>query len=84
MAGLEVRGLISKSRDPNDRRSFLVSITPDGQVLLDQIKRTHSKKMEAFMIGVSEPERRIFIRLLELNLNNLKTRAYLQLEDYIE
>ncbi len=81
---LEARGLVCKSRDLNDRRSFLVSITPEGESLLDKIKRTHTKHIEAFMIGVSEPERKIFIRLLEQYLNNMKTRAKQQLEGNIE
>jgi DNA-binding MarR family transcriptional regulator len=81
---LEVRGLVRRSRDPNDRRSFLVSITPEGQALLDKIKRAHTKQIESFMIGISASERKTFIRLLDQYLNNLKTRADQKLEDNIE
>ncbi len=81
---LELRGLISKSRDSNDRRSYLVSITPEGQSLLDQIKRTHTQQIEGFMLGISEKDRRNFIRLLEQYLRNLKTRFDQQMEDHIE
>ncbi len=81
---LEGRGLVRRSRDPNDRRSFLISITPEGQTLLDKIKRTHTKQIEAFLIEISASERKTFIRLLDQYLNHLKTRVDQNLEDCIE
>ena len=81
---LEARGLVRRSRDPKDGRSFLVAITPDGQALLDQIQRTYTKNVEAFMIGINASEREIFIRLLGQYLSNLKSRTGQKWGDCIE
>lgn len=81
---LEARGLVARSRDPNDGRSFLVAITADGQAILDQIQSVHTKKIEAFMIGINASEREIFIRLLGQYLNNLKTRVDQNWENCLE
>ena len=38
---LEKRGLVSRKRDEDDRRQFIVNLTPEGQQLLDELFPQH-------------------------------------------
>src|SRR6476646_3022173 len=38
LARLEYAGLVSRAADPEDRRSSLVSITPEGRALLEKLR----------------------------------------------
>lgn len=40
---LEQRGLIVRAVNPNDRRSFVLSLTADGQTLLDEADAAHEQ-----------------------------------------
>ncbi|MCQ4084087.1 MarR family transcriptional regulator [Streptomyces sp. RB6PN25] len=57
IAPLVSEGLIGKEPDPNDGRSFLVTITPDGRELLGRTRRERSELL-ARRISRLTPEQR--------------------------
>lgn len=52
---LERRGLVCRERDDGDRRQFIVSLTPEGQQLLDELFPRHVEYITALM-GILTPE----------------------------
>lgn len=55
------RGLVTRERDPNDRRSLLVSLTQAGRDLLEQVDRSKKAWMANLLSGLSPEERRALI-----------------------
>jgi DNA-binding MarR family transcriptional regulator len=56
VAPLAAAGLIAKQPDPTDGRSSLVTITPEGDDVLDRIRRTRSGLLARRMARL-DPER---------------------------
>jgi DNA-binding MarR family transcriptional regulator len=61
---LERRGLVTRTPDPDDRRKVLVSLTDEGRRTVDGFLPEVVALQTALMAGLSETERRRFIRSL--------------------
>lgn len=72
---LETRGLISRDRVPTDRRTYALTITPEGQTLLAQATKAVHEHENAIMGGLSEPEERALIETLNRIENSVRGRG---------
>jgi DNA-binding MarR family transcriptional regulator len=68
---LAARGLVDRTLNPDDRRSFLVSITPDGHTFMAGFLPAHWRVLQDLMSGLSRPERTRLLELLEKLLGSL-------------
>lgn len=62
--GLEERGLITRERATDDRRSVLVRMTEEGAGIITQAVEAAGKEETAFLSALSESERRRLNELL--------------------
>ena len=73
---LDKRGLIERFPDPNDSRSKLARLTPEGEVLVRTARNVGDDLQAASLDGLSAEDRRVLsahlIRIRD-NLNNLTT-----------
>ncbi len=60
---LEGKGLVSRKRSKTDRRANLVSITPKGAALVEELLPIVTEMQLAILPGLSDAEREEFIRL---------------------
>jgi Transcriptional regulators len=72
LKALEKRGLITRLSNPQDARSMLVALTPEGRRLIDEAVETHVANEHQLLAGLSDTQRqqldealRVFMRLLE-------------------
>lgn len=72
LKALEKRGLITRLANPQDARSMLVALTPEGRALIDEAVATHVANEQQLLAGLSVPQRqqldealRVLMRLLE-------------------
>lgn len=63
---LEKRGLVSRRPDPGDRRSVLVSLTPEGRELQDTAMVSHLELEARLLSGLTERQRAELAKLLRL------------------
>jgi DNA-binding MarR family transcriptional regulator len=61
---LEDAGLVSRRRDPADRRRQIVQMTPAGRKTLDKLRRVAARVEDEFLSALSEKEREQFHALL--------------------
>jgi DNA-binding MarR family transcriptional regulator len=61
---LELARLVMRAMDPRDRRSILVSLTPDGALLLDRVAQARRRTAEATFSRLSPAERAELTRML--------------------
>ena len=61
---LERRGLVSRTRDPDDRRRVLVQITPEGRELVARFVPEAVALQTAVMSRVTEADRARLVRIL--------------------
>jgi DNA-binding MarR family transcriptional regulator len=66
---LAAKGLVQRSPDPTDRRATLVSLTPRGRELMDEVRRARGAESEKLFERLSRTDRdhlsRILRRLLD-------------------
>jgi MarR family transcriptional regulator, organic hydroperoxide resistance regulator len=68
---LEGCGLVERSQDPADARSFRVHLTQKGRALEEPVARCWTQAEETELAGMSAGERRTFRKLLFRVRNNL-------------
>lgn len=61
---LERRGWVARGNDPEDRRSRIVRLTPEGRKTIQALFRSHERDMERAAGGLNQPERTALIGLL--------------------
>lgn len=61
---LERAGLVARSQNPDDGRSFLISLTPKGFELIDAAVTAHVETQKRLISTLSEGERKALDRLL--------------------
>lgn len=61
---LEATGLLERRRNPDDRRSVLICLTPEGRDVADDIRSTAEEANRAFLSDLSAEESQIFRLLL--------------------
>jgi DNA-binding MarR family transcriptional regulator len=61
---LEQAGLIARKPDPGDRRGTLISLTAEGQRLIDALTPAHLDNERRILSGLSEAEQRRLADLL--------------------
>ena len=61
---LERRGFVERSRNPADRRSLMVEITPDGLVVLQALRTLIHRHEQSWMSSFSEDELGAYIATL--------------------
>ncbi|HCB1499676.1 DNA-binding MarR family transcriptional regulator [Klebsiella oxytoca] len=72
LKALEKRGFISRQPNPEDARSLLVALTPEGRTLIDEAVKSHVENEHQLLAGLSTVQRQqldealaVFMRLLE-------------------
>ncbi|MCD4802713.1 MAG: MarR family transcriptional regulator [Anaerolineales bacterium] len=58
------REIITRQRDPDDRRALHVSLTEKGIVLLEKVKEKKRVRLRHFLKELSPSERKTFVRLI--------------------
>jgi DNA-binding MarR family transcriptional regulator len=61
---LEDAGLVVRKPAPNDRRSVLVGLTPEGHDLIERVFVEHLSNLRRALSGLREGERAVLVRLL--------------------
>ena len=74
---LEARGWLQRQVSPEDRRARLLTLTPEGQALLQDVAASVLRTQERILAPLSEDERRTFLRMLKVLVatNNEASRA---------
>jgi MarR family 2-MHQ and catechol resistance regulon transcriptional repressor len=62
---LEARGLVKRSNDPEDRRTRIVSLTPEGKKCISKIFGHHKEVLDRAAEGLSKSERETLIALMK-------------------
>jgi DNA-binding MarR family transcriptional regulator len=66
LARLEEPGLVMRTADPQDRRSSLMSVTPDGQALLDELRTRKDAYLARRLRTLSAQDRATLRRATEI------------------
>ena len=74
---LEARGLLQRSANPDDRRVRLLTLTPEGRALLEQVTPAMLRAQQRILEPLPAAERRQFMRMLRtlVETNNALSRA---------
>jgi len=69
---LEQKGLVKRTPKENDRRAYLVTITPEGKKLKESLVKMGDAVIEKALKGTDSRQRKELADLLELIHTNLK------------
>ena len=69
---LEKAGLVERIRNPNDRRSVLISLTERGFAIVEEAAGAHVENQHRLVAGLSEEERATLNRLLKRFLRDFE------------
>lgn len=69
---LEKAGWVIRKVNPEDGRSFLVSLTPEGLELINRVIEAHVKNQKRLVEGLSTQEQQILNQLLKVFLTSLE------------
>ncbi|MFL9965059.1 MarR family transcriptional regulator [Paraburkholderia sediminicola] len=72
---MEKRGLITRTRDPKDRRKYYVGLTDDGRRLVDELMPAIIRMISGSFDGVTTEERCIFWQVMHQIAQNLTERS---------
>ncbi len=74
---LEARGLLQRSASPDDRRVRLLTLTPEGQALLDEVTPGMQRAQLRMLAPLPKEQRADFMRMLRVlvSANNELSRA---------
>ncbi|MGH4014095.1 MAG: MarR family winged helix-turn-helix transcriptional regulator [Pseudonocardiaceae bacterium] len=61
---LEQRGLVARMKDPADRRRHQVTVTPEGQALLAELRPVAEMSQQQFLDTLTDSERETLMTLL--------------------
>ena len=70
---LEAAGLITRTLDPDDRRSFQVGLTERGRDVVDAAATDHAASLAPLATALSDVERTELDRTLRTLLNALRS-----------
>src|SRR5258705_10959908 len=68
---MEARGLLKRTRDPNDRRKYFVGLTDEGRALVEKLMPEIVEMISTSLEGISRDELRTFWNVLHKLENNL-------------
>jgi MarR family transcriptional regulator for hemolysin len=69
---MEARGLLKRTRDPNDRRKYFVGLTDEGRALVDKLLPEIVEMISTSLEKISRDELRTFWSVLRTIENNLE------------
>ncbi|QEZ92203.1 MULTISPECIES: MarR family winged helix-turn-helix transcriptional regulator [Proteus] len=69
---LEKAGWVIRKVNPEDGRGFLVSLTPQGLELINQVIEAHTENQKRLVSGLSQQEQQTLNQLLKVFLNSLE------------
>lgn len=64
LATLETRGFVSRGVGASDRRRRVLSLTKDGEAMLNAVQKKSSGTSDTLLAALSEKERTVFLDLL--------------------
>ncbi len=76
---LERKGLITRQRDPNDRRVINLNLTDAGQRICQEVKEQHEVYTQQRMGSLNETERNTLLTLLNKLGEDLRQQLQVQL-----
>jgi len=71
--GLVDRGLVERSPDPSDRRSWLIELTSEGRRVLRRVQQRTAPERERVFAGFGADELRTLVASLDRIDDNLRT-----------
>ncbi len=71
--GLEEAGLVTRSADPNDRRSVIIAATLEGTDLVDRLRGERKISAESFFASLSAEDKTELRRILGLLTKSRKS-----------
>ncbi len=79
LRSLEDQGLIAREVDPDDRRRFLIQLTPKGRELVGKAGPSNLDYVTRMFAGLEQEERETLLRLLQ-KLNAFLEESFMQNE----
>jgi len=70
---LESKRLVKRSAKVNDRRAYLITITPEGKKLRDLLLKMGEEVMDKALNGLTEKQKEELSNMLQLIYENLKS-----------
>lgn len=72
---LEEAGFVERRRDPDDRRAWLIFLTPKARPILDELHVVASAMIEEALQGVSAEQHTALIEALDIMRSNMTVAA---------